>query len=590
MMPSRLSAADLTVAGILGGDAGFHIVDRTSLTQVRIDRSIQGSADSESTIREFEKPVDFTRVEPGPQFTVLHRVNGWPASFVRSVGQGKLLVTTLGARAWCRPRTDEDPESPFDIIADVPVLMPAMEYLSQQLQPGAAPTFPSYNPGTVEGDAFAPVVMGDIGYSIVGVGTASMIFGGFLLMLLFLALGLRKWGRLEMLAWVGPVAALSTGVAFMTLGEASRRAVSPTVAVVQRIAVNPGSPEVSVAGLLGHYTEGGPANIGSTRGGLLELDMSGLEGQTRRLVTTDIDAWHWENLTLPTGVRLASYATVAPTRETISCVAHFSGKGLAGKLSAGRFHGLADVVIQAPSRRAFSMRLSPDGSFLIGEDDLLAPDQFVAGTVLTDDQQKRQAIYRRLLSDSRAQRSSEEATVYVWADPIPAPFDFGSQLRSVGSALISLSLELEHAPAETLVTVPRGFMSYRRILEAGATQPNLEGQAAIDQHLRFQLPPSVLPLQVEKARLWAKVESPSRRFTVSGHSKNGIVRLKSEHSPVDPLQIEITQHDLLVLDEHGGLHLDIAVSDADPALDEQPPKWSIQTLELEIVGRTLKKN
>src|SRR5207248_1767314 len=58
------------VAGILGGDAGFHIVDRTSLTQVRIDRSIQGSADSESTIREFEKPVDFTRVEPGPQFTV----------------------------------------------------------------------------------------------------------------------------------------------------------------------------------------------------------------------------------------------------------------------------------------------------------------------------------------------------------------------------------------------------------------------------------------------------------------------------------------------------------------------------------------
>jgi hypothetical protein len=281
---------------------------------------------------------------------------------------------------------------------------------------------------------------------------------------------------------------------------------------------------------------------------------------------------------------------VAPTSEAVSCVAHFSGKGLAGKLSAGRFHGLADVVIQAPSRRAFSMHLSPDGSFSIGQNDLLAPDQFVAGTVLTDDQQKRQAIYRRLLSDSRTQRSSEEATVYVWADPIPAPFDFGNQLRSVGSALISLSLELEHAPAETLVTVPRGFMSYRRILEAGATQPNLEGQAAIDQHLRFQLPPSVLPLQVEKARLWVKVESPSRWFTVSGHLQNGLVQLKSEHSPVDPLQIEITQHDLLVVDENGGLRLDIVVSDADPAIDEQPPKWSIQTLELEIVGRTLKKN
>ena len=75
---------------------------------------------------------------------------------------------------------------------------------------------------------------------------------------------------------------------------------------------------------------------------------------------------------------------MAPTSETISCVAHFSEKGLEGKLSPGRFHGLADVVIQAPSRRAFSLRLSTDGSFSIGQNDLLAPDQFVAGTVLTD--------------------------------------------------------------------------------------------------------------------------------------------------------------------------------------------------------------
>jgi hypothetical protein len=579
------------VAGILGGDPGFHVVGRTSLTQVRIDPSDQGRADSESTIREFEKPVDFVRVEPGPQFTVLHRVNGWPASFVRNFGQGKLLMTTLGARAWCRPRTDEDPESPFDIIADVPVLMPAMEYLSQQLQPGAAPTFPSYSPGTVEGDAFAPVVAGDIGYSIVGVGTASMIFGGFLLMLLILAFGLRKWGRLEMLSWVGPVAALSTGLAFMTIGEASRRAVSPTVAVVQRIAVNPRSPEASVAGLLGFYKpDGGAAEISTVSGGLLELDMSGLEGQTRRFVTTDIDHWHWENLTLPAGVRLGSYGAVAPTGDPISCVARFGPKGLEGKFSAGRLHGLGDVLIQAPSRRAFSVLLSPDGTFSVSENNLLAPNQFVAGAVLTDDQQRRQAIYRRLLTDSRSQRHGDDVMLYAWTDSIPAPFDFGSQLRSVGSALISLPLEFGQTPPETEVTVPRGFILYRRILEAGPTQPNLEGQAAIDQHLRFQMPPSVLPFHVAKARLWAKVEAPSRRFSVSGHSKKGLVQLRSDFSPVEPLQIEITRDDLLTLDEQGGLHLDIALSDADPALDEQTPKWSIQTLELEVVGKTSKKN
>src|SRR5262249_53360940 len=149
--------------------------------------------------------------------------------------------------------------------------------------------------------------------------------------------------------------------------------------------------EVSVAGLLGFYKpDGGPADISTAQGGILELDMSGLEGQTRRMVTTDIDAWHWENLTLPAGVRLGGYSSAAPTSDPISCVARFSRSGLEGRLSAGRFHGLADIVIQAPSRRAFSVRLSSDGTFAAGENNLLAPNQFVAGAVLTDDQQKRQ--------------------------------------------------------------------------------------------------------------------------------------------------------------------------------------------------------
>jgi len=586
-----LDRTDLdAVAGVLGIAPGFHIVDRTSLTRVRIDGRGLGSRDLESKVRELEQPVDFVRVELGPEFTVLHRVNGWPASFSRTIGRGKVLITTLGMDAWCRPRTADDPRSPFDLIPDVPVLMPAMEYLSQQFQPSAAPIFPSLDLPTKEGDAFAPLVIGDIGYSIVGVSTASMVFGGFLVMLLVLALGLRKWGRLEMLSWIGPVAALSTGLAFVALGEVSRQAVSPTVAVAQRIAVNPQNQELSVTGLLGFYRpNGGPAHIRTTRGGLLELDMSGLEGQTRRMVTTDIDAWHWENLTLPAGARLGRFRSVARTEEPISCVAGFGPNGLQGKLSARACSGLGDILIQAPSRRVFSVRPTTDGAFTIGANDLLSAGQFVADAVLSDHQQKRQAIYRRLLTDPQAARSSDDSVLFAWADPMGVPFDFETELHWVGSALISIPVEFGHTTPDTAVVVPRGFVPFRRILETGPILPTLEGQEAIEEHLRFQLPPSVLPLHVEKARLIAKVEAPSRRFTVSVHTKNGLVKLHSVQSPIDPVLIDIVGDDLLLMDEQGGLNLVIAVSEPPSVDDGQLPKWDIQALELEVVGRTLKR-
>jgi hypothetical protein len=117
----------------------------------------------------------------------------------------------------------------------------------------------------------------------------------------------------------------------------------------------------------------------------------------------------------------------------------------------------------------------------------------------------------------------------------------------------------------------------------------LEGTQAIDQHLRFQLPTSVLPVKVDKARLFAKVDAPLRRFTVSGRTKDGHVTLRSEESPVDALQIDIVGSNLLTLDEQGGLHLEVEVNDAAPTEEGQAPKWVIQSLELEIVGETLER-
>jgi hypothetical protein len=569
------------VRRILGGVAGFEVVDRTSLTTVLVEGRGNMASDTEAMAREFERPLDFVRVHVGPEFTVLHSVNGWPASFTRSVGQGRVIITTLGARGWCRPRIASDTKSAFEHFPDVPILLPPMDALSQELQP-------PQDANRLTATSLAPLMTEDIGYRVVSLRTAGMIFAGFLVLLLVLGTSLRHWGRLEFLGWVGPLVALSTAAAFLFLGEGSRRAVPPTLAVAQIIAMNPRSSDQAVTGLLGLYRpESGPISLSSDQGGLLQLDMGGLEGHTRRFVMSDVDAWHWENIDLPAGVRLGAFQATAQINEPILAIAHFGPEGLVGKASLAMMRGLSDALIHAPSQRSFAVRLEPDGAFAINRDDLLPSGLHVAGAVLSDRQQKRQTIYSRLLADSKAGRRSDETLFLAWSDPLGVPFTFGSETPPKGSALLSLPLELEPTKPDERVTIPRAFASFRRILSLGATQPNMEGQQAMAQHLRFQIPPSVLPMKIETARLFMKVDAPSRRFTIRGFTAKEPVELRTLENPLDPVEIAIDRDDLLSVDDQGGLHLEIEVSDPAPGGPEQPPKWTIHYLEIEIVGRTL---
>src|SRR5262249_37443934 len=129
---------------------------------------------------------------------------------------------------------------------------------------------------------------------------------------------------------------------------------------------------------------------------------------------------------------------------------------------------------------------------------------------------------------------------------------------------------------------------YRRIIPLGVTQPTMEALYAVEEHLRFELSYCVLPLRVERARLHAKVEAPTRRFIVKAKTNDRSVELLNVANPIDPVTVDIRQPELLRLDERGGFHLDIAVTEPEIEVEGPVPKWTIQSLELEITGRTEK--
>src|SRR5262249_48197497 len=153
-------------------------------------------------------------------------------------------------------------------------------------------------------------------------------------------------------------------------------------------------------------------------------------------------------------------------------------------------------------------------------------------------------------------------------------------------ALLVVPLRLDRPTTGASVTIPGPLISYRQILNTGPIRPRLEGSFATDLHLRFQLPAAALPFLVEKARLSAKVDAPLRRVVLAGRAGEEQVQLHRVDSPLDPIRIDTTEPRLLRLDDQGGLHLHLIISEelqgAGPKdAREVDQKWKIEDLELE---------
>jgi hypothetical protein len=570
-----------TVAAILGEDFELAVVDRVGLTTVRLTRPVAATpviAPAEPP-RDFERPVPLVRVLPSPADRVLLLANDWPAAFSRPLGRGGVLFTTLGSAAWSHPRTPLDRPSPYPKLRDFPVAGQFVGELTGEL-------FPVRESDPLAPEAFRPLLAEEIGYSVVGGGTAALILGGFVAAIVGLGVGLRRSRRPELTGWLCPAAAAVAAALFVGLGERSRRAVAPTVGVAGVVDPVAATGEANVAGLYALYNpSSGPVEVATRNGSVLGLDVEGLDGQTRVRVQTDTDSWHWEGLSLPAGVRTGPFQTTLKSGR-VAAAARFGPDGIEGRLEAGTFRGVGDALVWTAGREPLALRLGPDGSFAATAADVLPPGQYLAGAVLTDRQQRRQALYRQLLAAKSAPAGRD--LLLAWADPDGVVPVHKEGVRVVGSLMLSVPLEFEPTPPDTRVTVPRGFCAYRRVQEGAQMPPTLDGHFPADQRLRFQVPPSVLPLRVERATVFARVRAPSRRVTVAGVAGGRPVPAYQADAPVDPIRVEITDPALLQLDDRGGLLVNVAVGAATPGAASDSV-WAIESLAVEVVGRTAKR-
>lgn len=570
-----------SLAALLGDAFDFELLDRITLTSFRIETRASGAAvpGPQPPLQQHDRPVELVRVVLPAGEEPRHTVNGWPIWFTRAVGKGEVVFTTLGARGWYRQRTVRDKPSPYIDVPFLPIPGDALSDVALELHP-------SERVEPISEEAFAPMLTEEIGYSVIGRGSVALILSLFLVGALGLGLMLRKAHRPELLGWLGPAAAVIAAAVFVLIGEASRRTVPPTLAAAQIVDAVSGKDEASARGLLEVYRpQSGAFDSGTDKGGFFDLDMEGLDGQSRRFLVTDMGAWHWDNLELPAGVRRAPFRTTIITKRPIEAAAHFGPNGLEGKLAAGPFHDLSDALLRTPNGRSLAVHVQADGTFRTDSADILPRDEYLAGAVLTDRQQRRKEIYRVLLKRPALPRETGGNVLYVWADAGDPAFRIvPPNARMVGNSLLTIPLRLERSTARQRVTVPGPLIPYRRITDNGPVWPTMTGTGPIDMHLRFQLPRCLLPLTVEHAVLSLKMDAPARKVTIAGLTKeNKPVEIRSVQTPLDVVRVEIRDASLLHPDAEGGLHLNVRISDRQKG--EGMEKWTIDYLELEVGGR-----
>ncbi len=579
-----------TVARLLGDAVQVCEVDRVDLMGCTIKRQYDGGFAPEELSLQFENPVEFVRVLAS-QAEILQTIDGWPASFELRLGKGLVLCTTLAGPGWIRPRTEQDltsgnPEKTSAWVANGALGDIGFRFSGQRALPALEP------------QDFRSFLFEQVGYEIVSRESVMLVLGAFWICVLGFGIWLLRRNRLVHLGWFGPTVAVTATIVLVWLGNSSRKAAPDTVALAQFVEAAEGSNQIAISGAMSLYQQAeSSAPLGAARGGVFVPELADQSGDLCRMVRTDIDQWHLEEFSLPAGMLFAPFSQTGLIDEPLSARATFGPNGIVGTVSPGPFQHVSDLVIATSGHGGLSVRLQPGGQFAAGTNDVLRPGEFIGGSILSDEQRRRQTVYRKLLVRQEGEQYPRRPTLLAWAEPYDVNFILPPDAERKGSALLAVPLEFERAPAGTRLTIPAPLLPYEPVGAAGAYDVTrhewIKSNLARQTMLRFQIPRGVLPIQLDRAVLTVSINAPSRTVDVIARRGTEIVPLETFDSPIGILRVETDQAELLTPDTTGGLLFGIGVSEShgeqkDPARGAvEAFDWVVQSLQLELMGEAL---
>jgi hypothetical protein len=309
-----------------------------------------------------------------------------------------------------------------------------------------------------------------------------------------------------------------------------------------------------------------------------ELVASGV----RRFVNNDFQSWSLSNDAWPTGVWRYDDEYAVETADLV-VTANLTTDGLTLDLPAGLPHALEDPVLgftpgdpMLCQKRAES--LVADGRISINS------QRWIAGTLLTNEQERRMEIYQQLFRPDDQSAIASTRRLFGWTDLWTGPA-WTHELAQNGSALVSLPIRLNRPKPQESVLIPHGMVGLRQKQGGvGRTTAYSESRSrwadglsmAIHGEFQFVLPLEVVPFRADAIEFELDIQAPQRVVTVVATTASGDIELVRLQNPSIAWRETLT--DPLVLQEaaDGVLDITLEISDRTDLAPGVPPSSVVE--------------
>lgn len=591
-----------TVRQLLGDSVSLVTVDRCSLSSVQMSSEGQ----SIGPRLEFDYPVEMVRVIVDRNAVdVVLTVDGWPAAFVATVGRGRVAFSTLGDRAWMHERN----ETPID-LERYSKFAANLAY-SQALDEWTKST----DPPPLQPTDFEPMLAAQVAYEIPGRGIILSVLGMFCCSLVAAGWWLHRSSvpefgepeagdaqpgrRLERLAVVGPILALLAAAPIIFLGQASRSDVPASLSLAEFVEVSPAVSALNSTGSISVFApDTAEVDLQGSAGRILLPERERLAGTLRQMTRANFSETYWDRLQVNAGLQFLQTTQSQEISESIRALAAFGPNGVTGTLSPGPYRDPQDVMIAGAAPNVLPVEVSEGGRFTAEADAVLAPGVYLPGTVLTDEQIRRQSVYRRLLTAKSDSCYPRRPVLLAWMESLQKGLNTPEGYQDNDRSLLAIPVEFERTPPGTDITIPAPFLSAEDVLTSSGGRSTVysnrtcqwrEGQQPGTTLLRYRLPDSVKPLQLTQVRLEFSILAPSRTITIAVGAKDQLTEAITLTDAAGTYDFTLTEPDQLRLDADGNYFVEVAVRASREAEEAGLPNqiWQMDYVRLDVSGRTL---
>lgn len=576
------------VQALLMAGQFVHVIDQTEITDAILDSPTAFNADSRNYHFQTKRGVKLVKVEQSGG-EVTHTANSWPAAIWMPVGDGEILLTTMGPAAWLRPAQGNAGKE--ELYRSDYELLPWVGPMGERFHQAKFRMLPR-KPGLEY-----PVAQ--IGFRVLGRGTVSAVLIGFCVMLGGVGYWLHRKNLNEWIGWIAPALSLAVACSLALGAGLLRRDIPEGWHRIQLIHLD-GKERAYIFEQSAMYRSQ-PTEFPLEVKSDAQIDPEvGVATRDFRATQINVDDSVVSSEGWPTGIwRMESQ--INSSEQIKAAIGTWSKLGLEVQLPSN-METLENLLLSQPRAPKSILRKETSGTWLISEDTTLPPNEFAASAGLVDERFFRRAeLLQQSFDPTGGEARPKSLQVMGWGKIAPAQIGWnenGTSNSGQGDALWRMPIVRRAPELNSAVVVPPALICWDSVsTEVGASGAFLRSKGewtgpftnAMSTGVKPQLPEEIFPLQVAQIRLKSRIRAAGRDVTFFARTSSGRKELGKYFSPQQVIALTLTDKKIMEALNRKELDLIIEVSGLkeksdDPKAIVQAVPWQIEYLWMTVEG------